>query len=312
MVRRRDASPSWPKVGRSTGRWRTVPLAPQRRLGRRSLAPVGTQRLGASHGTAHAHRCEPPRRDPGGRRRWNTTGRIRFRNRDPQAPQGQHLSRQGHPHRTVAAGGVRGIWRQPPRLPGLLGNPSRLLSDPGRRPRTADRRAAAPGGRSRRRPSRGGATGSTAPTSRTCASENRAEKVRSSRPAASRPPKLRPRRIGQRRGCAGRDVRRGRPIRRPPPNCACRPPDHRRAVEPQAQPAEIASERIEGPVARPIAEAPSRSAIATPPRTPRRRLPVEQPADRLCRSRGRDSGRGAGGRRQRSRPRTWPRRRSPK
>jgi len=28
------------RVGRSTGRWRTVPLAPRRRLGRRSLAPV--------------------------------------------------------------------------------------------------------------------------------------------------------------------------------------------------------------------------------------------------------------------------------
>ena len=56
------------EVGRSAGRWRSVPLAPRRRLGRRSLAPVGPERLGASHGTAHAHRCEPPRRDPGGRR----------------------------------------------------------------------------------------------------------------------------------------------------------------------------------------------------------------------------------------------------
>src|SRR5580704_7108441 len=69
-----------------------------------------------AHGKAHAHRCEPPRGNPGGRRRWNTTGRIRFRNRDPQAPQGQHLPGEGHSHRTVAAGGVRGIWRQPPRL----------------------------------------------------------------------------------------------------------------------------------------------------------------------------------------------------
>ena len=70
--------------------------------------------------------------------------RIRFRDGVPQAAQGQHLPRQGHPHRAVAAGGVRRVWRQPPRLPGLLGNPSRLLPDPGRRPRKADRRAAAP------------------------------------------------------------------------------------------------------------------------------------------------------------------------
>ena len=61
------------------------------------------------------------------------------------AAQRQHLSRQGDARRTVAAGGVRRIWRQPPGLPRLFGNPSRLLPDPDGRPSGADRRA---GGRS--------------------------------------------------------------------------------------------------------------------------------------------------------------------
>ena len=32
--------------------------------------------------------------------------------------------------RAVFAGGVRRLWRQPPRLPGLFRNPSGLLPDP--------------------------------------------------------------------------------------------------------------------------------------------------------------------------------------
>ena len=55
----------------------------------------------------------------------------------------QHLSGQGHARRAVAAGGLRRLRRQPPRLPGLQRNPSRLLPDPGRRPAGA----AAGGGR---------------------------------------------------------------------------------------------------------------------------------------------------------------------
>ena len=61
----------------------------------------------------------------------------------------QHLPRQSHTRRTVAAGRIRRIRRQPARLPGLQRNSSRLLSDPGRRPSGADR------GR-RTRPARGG------------------------------------------------------------------------------------------------------------------------------------------------------------
>ena len=71
---------------------------------------------------------------------------------------GQYLSRQGDPRRAVAAGGLRGIWRQPPRLPGLQRNPSRLLPDPGRRPSGAAR------GRGRG-PARGRAGGGAAPQS---------------------------------------------------------------------------------------------------------------------------------------------------
>ena len=57
------------------------------------------------------------------------------------------------------AGRVRRVWRQSPRLPRLQRNPSRLLSDPRRRPAAADRDAgrggAARGGR--RRPRTGAA-----------------------------------------------------------------------------------------------------------------------------------------------------------
>ena len=133
----------WPFGGSK----RTVPLAPERRQGP-PVARAGTdaQRLEErADGPPHADRCQPPRRDPGGRCRWNEADRVRFRDRVSQASERQHLPRQGHPHRAVAAGGVRRIWRQPPRLPGFLGNPSRLLPDPGRRPRAAAGRAAGAG-----------------------------------------------------------------------------------------------------------------------------------------------------------------------
>ena len=55
----------------------------------------------------------------------------------------QHLPGKGHARRAVAAGRLRRLRRQPPRLPGVQRNPSRLLSDPGRRPAGA----AAGGGR---------------------------------------------------------------------------------------------------------------------------------------------------------------------
>ena len=72
--------------------------------------------------------------------RGNRVEEFDFEIGQPQTASRQHLSRQGHAGRTVAAGGLRRLRRQPPRLPGLLRNPSRLLPDPGRRPAGADRR----------------------------------------------------------------------------------------------------------------------------------------------------------------------------
>ena len=57
------------------------------------------------------------------------------------AAQRKHLSREGDARRAVAAGRLCRIWRQPPGLPGLCGNPSRLLPDPHRRPAGAAGRA---------------------------------------------------------------------------------------------------------------------------------------------------------------------------
>src|SRR2546422_372475 len=60
----RPTEAAWPLVARA-GR----NLAPQER----------------AHGAAYAHRRESSRRDAGGRCRWNKTGRVRFRDGDPQA-----------------------------------------------------------------------------------------------------------------------------------------------------------------------------------------------------------------------------------
>ena len=160
-------------------------------------------------------------------RRWQSRRRIRLRDREPQAPQGQHLPGEGHPHRTVAAGGLRGIRRQPPRLPGLLGNPSRLLSNPGRRPERLlapeeatwraeaddDRRAA-------------GAAGAIAITAA-------APNVRATWSAASRSPAKNepPRGDVARRGCLGE----------PPPE---QPPEHRsNRSSPRPSPVETSARR---------------------------------------------------------------------
>ena len=62
---------------------------------------------------------------------------VRLRIAEQAAARRQHLPRQGHPGRAVAAGGLRRLRRQPPRLPRLLGNPSGLLPDPQGRPRGA-------------------------------------------------------------------------------------------------------------------------------------------------------------------------------
>ena len=77
--------------------------------------------------------------------RGNRVEEFDFEAAEPPAASRQHLSRQGHPGRAVAAGGLRRLRRQPPRLPRLLRNPPRLLPDPVRRP------AGAAGGRARAR-----------------------------------------------------------------------------------------------------------------------------------------------------------------
>ena len=78
----------------------------------------------------HADRRRPPGRDPGRGARRNPGRGLRLRDRDHAPAERQHLSRQGDAGRAVAAGGVRRVWRQPPRLPRLQRDPSRLLPDP--------------------------------------------------------------------------------------------------------------------------------------------------------------------------------------
>ena len=112
------------------------------------------------HGKQDAHRCLPPGRNPGRGGAWSEGRGIRLRIRQPQAAARQYLSRQGHPGRAVAAGGLRRIWRQPPRLPRLQRNPSRLLPDPGRRPAGAARGRGR--GRSARRSTRRSAAAAAA------------------------------------------------------------------------------------------------------------------------------------------------------
>ncbi len=119
-------------------------------------APSAIAMSRVRHGQQNAYRCLPPGGDPG-RGGARSEGRgIRLRIRQQATASREHLSRQGDAGRTVAAGGLRRIWRQPPRLPRLQRNPSRLLSDPGRRPAGAARRGSA-------RRTRGGARGRATP-----------------------------------------------------------------------------------------------------------------------------------------------------
>ena len=131
-----------------------------------------------------AHRRHPPRGNPGGRGSWQPDRGIRLRKRQPQAAEGQHLSRQGDARRAVAAGGFRRLRRKPPRLSGLQRNPSRLLPDPGRRPAGA----AAAGADDARREARRNSSRAT-PTARTTPT-----------PAEERPQR---RRVDRSRGSAG-------------------------------------------------------------------------------------------------------------
>ena len=96
------------------------------------------------NGKAHAHRRHPSGRDAGGGAQRQPSRRIRFRIVDQEAGKRQYLSRQGHARRAVAAGGLCRLRRQSPRLPGLQRDPSRLLPDPGRRPRAGRWRSGAP------------------------------------------------------------------------------------------------------------------------------------------------------------------------
>ena len=132
-----------------------------------------------NHDKENADRRHPRGRDPrrgGGR---NPGRRVRLRVAEQAAARRQHLSRQGHPGRAVAAGGLRRLRRQPPRLPRLLGNPPRLLPDPQGRPRGADRR----GGRLAREADEEAAREKPKPRARS-RSRRRAAGRRRGRPAA--------------------------------------------------------------------------------------------------------------------------------
>ena len=112
-------------------------LEPSAGEGRGARSAIAMSRV--HHGKQNAYRRLPPGGDPGrGGARPEGRG-VRLRIRQPAAAARQHLSRQGHAGRTVAAGRLRRIRRQPARLPRLQRNPSRLLPDPGRRPAGAAR-----------------------------------------------------------------------------------------------------------------------------------------------------------------------------
>ena len=120
-----------------------------------------------------AYRCHASRGDSGrGTARRPRRG-IRLRIRRAQAVARKYLLGQGDARRAVAAGRIRRLWRQPPRLPRLQRNPSRLLSDPGRGSSGSARR----GGRSRScrgSRSRSARRGTGTPRGRTCRRQGRA------------------------------------------------------------------------------------------------------------------------------------------
>ena len=184
------------------------------------------------NGQTHAHRRQPPGRDPRGGGERNAARGIRFRIGGAKAAQGERLSRQGDARGAFAPGGLCGLRRQPPRLPPPQRNPPGLLPDPRRRPRSAlrgagergpgaaprlrdagrRRRGRAPGGAGRRG-ARGG--GSRRPGAR------RSGRRRTERrpPAGRRSPARRFSRAGRRRraGQRGRGEERersGRTVRR--------------------------------------------------------------------------------------------------
>ena len=126
---------------------------PQGAASMTGVQPVASAPRTPSHGQKQqdAHRCHPPRGDPGGGAPQRPGRGVRLRIGRAQAAARQHLSGEGDARRAVAAGGLRRLRRQPPRLPGLQRNPSRLLPDPGRRPAGAAGRGGRSGSRGRGR-----------------------------------------------------------------------------------------------------------------------------------------------------------------
>ena len=133
-------------------------FAPARAIQGHSFNPkFGASHVARANGTAWTCAWAPPRDNSMANKmlidtthpeetrvvvlRGNRVEEFDFEVREPPPAARQHLSRQGHAGRAFAPGRLRRLRRQPPRLPGVLGNPSRLLSDPGRRPAGADRRA---------------------------------------------------------------------------------------------------------------------------------------------------------------------------
>src|SRR5262249_61364142 len=94
-----------------------------------------------------AHRATAPERTPGVVAPKRRGGGFRLGIGRPDALGRQLLSRKSAARGAVAAGGLRGLRRQPPRFPGLQRNPSRLLSNSGRGPAGAPCRRGGSGGR---------------------------------------------------------------------------------------------------------------------------------------------------------------------
>ena len=72
------------------------------------------------HGQQNAHRRHPSGGDPGGGAARQSGRGVRLRVGEPPATARQYLSRQGHAGRAFAAGRLRRLRRQSPRLPGVL------------------------------------------------------------------------------------------------------------------------------------------------------------------------------------------------
>ena len=96
------------------------PLAPPVSVATRRGRALGPPPREHFNGQQDAHRRHPSGGDPGGGAARQSGRGIRLRVGEPPAAARQYLSRQGHAGRAVAAGRLRRLRRQPPRLPGVF------------------------------------------------------------------------------------------------------------------------------------------------------------------------------------------------